>query len=388
MSGCLFDKQPVKVNANLPVINGIKTISDMTQIAFEWLPTDNPSVAGYYLFRSAPNAQNTTLNLVATIKDRFTTHYVDKNLVPAMLYKYEIRSYDKNGDMSDRGEVISVYTHKLIDSVSYAQVLGNLPGRAKILWKPHSDQRVSSYIIERHEIGTDDWKKIAEIKGRLSVEFIDAGVKPDQEYEYRIFVKTNDGVISMPSAVFSAKTKPLPDTVTNLQATKNLPQKIILTWDQNENLDFSHYVIYSSISSLLPVTKLATTTDTRYEDEVTSNGSSRYYKVTAVDLDGQESKPQDEPIHGSTISRPKAPSFVSAFFEKNVIDLEWKGDQRCQNYVLFRASGSDKKKINIPDTQYIDKNINIGEKYTYQVHCTDENGMASHYSNKITVKAE
>ena len=289
---------------------------------------------------------------------------------------------------SGRGEVLSVYTHKLIDSVTYAQVLGNLPGRAKILWKPHSDQRVASYLIERHEVGAKDWKRIAEIKGRLSVEFIDAGVKPDQEYEYRIFVKTTEGVVSTPSAVFSAKTKPLPDKIENLQATKNLPRKIVLTWDKNENLDFSHYVVYSSISSLLPVTKLATTTQNTYEDEVTTNGSSRYYKVTAVDLDGQESPIQEDAVHGSTISRPKAPSFVSAFFEKNVIDLEWKGDQRCQNYTLYRACGSDKRKINVQDTQYVDKNINIGEKYTYQLYCTDDSGLMSNYSNKITVKAE
>lgn len=379
--GCAT-KQPTKVNSNLAPIHSLKTLSDMTQVAFEWPPLADPNIAGYYLYRSNPHDSEGGMQIVANIKDRFATHYVDTNLEPSTTYKYELRSYDANNNISAHGQVISVSTSKLIQSVSFAQVIGNLPGRAKIIWQPHSDTRVSSYIIERND-GDDDWDKVAEIKGRLNVEYIDAGLDPNKKYKYRIFVKTADGVVSAPSPIFSAQTKALPYFVKNLRATKNLPKKILISWDANQNEDFSHYVIYSGSTSIF-LTKLATTKNTQFEDLINSNGSTRYYKVTAVDADSQESQKQQDAVSGSTLSAPLTPNLIGNFNGSNV-DLSWSPDSRCVNYTIFRSGPGGTSSINVSGNQYNDE-VSVAGEYSYRVVCVDEYGLDSDKSDEFTAE--
>ena len=92
MSGCISPNTPSEVNANLPIINSLKTISDITEVGFEWVPNPASNVAGYYLYRSNPNENNGKMKVVATIKDRFASHYVDTDLAPETTYAYEIRT--------------------------------------------------------------------------------------------------------------------------------------------------------------------------------------------------------------------------------------------------------------------------------------------------------
>ena len=68
----------------------------MTEVGFEWNPVTDESVVGYYLYRSNPNDANSKMQLVANIKDRFATHYVDRDLAPETTYSYQMRTYSSN----------------------------------------------------------------------------------------------------------------------------------------------------------------------------------------------------------------------------------------------------------------------------------------------------
>ena len=290
MSGCVSSSAPTQINANLPTIQNLKTISDMTEVGFEWTPTPTSNVAGYYLYRSNPNENNGKMKVVADIKDRFASHYVDANLAPETTYSYEMRTYSENKQISDAGVVISATTKPLIDSVPFVRALTNLPERVKLIWRPHPDLRVASYLVEKADISKENWRQIAEIKGRLNAEFIDNDVKSGRSYKYRVFVKTNNGTVSKPSQIIDSTTKQLPSEVINAQATKNAPKKIILTWDSVASDDFGYYKIYSTSNKFLPYTYLIKTTSNSYEDLINENGATRYYKITIVDKDGLESK--------------------------------------------------------------------------------------------------
>ncbi len=359
----------------------------MTQIAFEWPSSADANVAGYYLYRSNPHAPDEGMKKVAKIPDRFATHYVDTNLEPSTEYHYELRSYDKNGNVSDRGEVISVSTERLIESVSFAQVINNLPGRAKILWRPHPDTRVASYIIERNVLESKKWEKIAEIKGRLNVEYIDTNLDPNRQYNYRIFVRTSEGIVSSPSEVFSATTKPLPKSISNLKATTDLPKKIILTWDADASGDFSHYAVYSSSNSIVAPMKVAEVSTNRYEDPINENGAIRYYRVTAVDRDGQEGRKQSEKVQGMTLASPLAPQLISTNFSGSSVELAWSGDARCVNYAIYKDGPSGETEIDVGGaTSYSDGDIKQGAEYKYSVICSDEYGLDSPKSNKAVIE--
>lgn len=383
IAGCASHNVPMVKDSSLPVINDIRTVSSSKSIGLEWNNPKNLDVNGYYIYRSKLNEP---LNLVGTIKDRFSTHYLDDGLEPDTTYRYSIKTFGENGISAD-GVVVSAKTAKAIESVSFAQAIYGLPERVKLIWRPHANLKVGSYIIERRKDEKSSWSKKAEVKGRLSAEYIDDSVKSGESYQYRIKVKTLDGDISAPSKVLSAQTKELPLGVINLQATIDQPKKIILTWDSPLNEAFSHYQIYTSRGSILPFVPLAKTDKNSYEDLINTNGTKRYYKVTLVDKDGLESLAQDEAIMGQTLDSAKAPVLGEPVVSKNSITLNWHTGANYDKFVLIRDGGGSTKTVdNIKTMSYTDREVIKGTKYSYKVYSVDEYGISSDISNKISVE--
>lgn len=389
MSGCFSPSVSTQVSSNLPTVTSLKTISGITEIGFEWIPMPESGIDGYYLYRSNPNENSGKMRVVATIKDRFASHYVDTDLAPETTYSYEMRTYSQNGLVSPAGTVINATTKPLIESVPFAQALTNLPERVKLIWRPHPDETVRSYIIERSDENNGNWSKIAEVKGRLNAEYIDTGVKSGRTYKYRIFVKTATGVISKPSQIFSSTTKQLPNSVVNPQATKNVPKKIIITWDSVSKDDFAYYKVYSTSNKFLPYAYLAKTTQNSYEDLINQNGATRYYKITVVDKDGLESQRQEEPIIGATLSALNSPSISSIVSEGGAVSLSWYLVDGAAKYTVFRSGGDgDKKFANILEGNFIDTSVVSGVKYKYSVVAIDKYGIASDKSDKAEILAQ
>ena len=274
------------VNANLPQVTNVKTISGTTEIGLEWPSyAEYSDVQGFQIFRAEMSGGE--MKRVAVVKDKYSTHFVDTKLAPETTYKYVVKTYG-GGAVSESAPVTVASTTKLMDSVPFAQAIYGLPERIKIIWRPHPDLRVKSYVIERRSLGSQSWSKRAEVEGRLSAEYIDK-VGSGQSYEYRIFVKTANGELSKPSEILQATTKNLPNGVSQVTASSNLPKRINISWVGTTAEDFKTYRVYSSRNEYLPFTILGETTANSYDDYIDDNGGVRFYKVTAVDKDGLES---------------------------------------------------------------------------------------------------
>ncbi|MSN96496.1 fibronectin type III domain-containing protein [Campylobacter sp. FMV-PI01] len=384
ISGCATTKQPILVDSNLPVINDIKTIYSSNSVGLEWTFVKNLEVRGFEIYRAELNSQ---MQFIARIDDRFATHFLDTNLKPNTTYKYMIKTFSDRA-VSNVGTQISVTTTKGIDTVSFAKAIYGLPERVKIIWRPHSNLKVSSYLIERKNPESTKWSKIAEVEGRLSAEYIDKNVKSGQNYDYRILVKTLDGEISEPTQILSATTKELPLGATNLQATIDQPKKIILTWDSPENENFSHYQIYSSRSKFLPFRPLAKSDKNFYEDLINSNGATRYYKVTFVDMDGLESLAQDDGVMGQTLQAPPAPVLGEPLMSGDYIVLNWHTTGNpVDSFVIERSGGGNDKKIyDIKGTSYVDMDVVRGSEYKYRIYGIDKYGISSSGSNQMSIE--
>lgn len=390
ISGCVSPNAPTQVNANLPTIQNLKTISDMTEIGFEWTPATTSNVAGYYLYRSNPNDKSKGMVVVAQINDRYASHYVDSNLAPETTYTYEMKTYNDKKQISNSGVMITATTKPLMDSVPFIKSLTNLPERVKLIWRPHPDLRVASYIVQKADIAKENWREIAEIKGRLNAEFIDNDVKSGRAYKYRVLVKTSSGTISKPSKIVDSTTKPLPSVVTGIQATNNLPKKIVISWDSVASDDFGYYKVYSASNKFLPYTYLAKTTQNSFEDLVNENGASRYYKVTIVDKDGLESKRPDEAVVGSTMQALPAPTITSVMSDASAVKISWDSLEKAVSYTLIKegGEGGEQKFTNITGNEFIDTGVIYGLKYTYRLIAVDEYGISSSESKKVSVNIE
>lgn len=378
----LTSSKELTVNESLPKVENLKSLSDMSNIAFEWEPLYNENIKGFYLYRSSD--ENPDFKLVGTIKDKFQTHYVDTKLEPNTKYRYMMKSFNEQGQISEDGKLIEVSTTPRLESVPFVQAVTNLPNRIKLIWRPHPDLRVHSYLIERAK--TDkEFKQIAEVKNRLNAEYIDSDLKPNENSNYRIIAVSFDGIKSEPSQVVSSTSKALPPQIEHLNASTDGSNKIILTWDAPVYEDFSYYKVYSTSSSLLPFSVLAKTDKNSYEDIVEGAGKSKYYKVTMVDKDGLESPMPKEGVEGKTLANPLAPSIILAQSTNEGINVEWSdNDARAVEYEVRRYGGEQNAVFKgIKEKRLKDVKALPGVEYSYEVIAIDSAGLRSQPSSKV-----
>lgn len=321
------------------------------------------------------------------IDEKYASHYVDTNLVPETVYYYRMATFSASKQESELSPTVTVTTQPLLKSVPFIQAIVGLPNRVKLIWRPHPFQRVASYIVERNEFDTEKWEKIAEVKGRLNAEYIDGGLKDNHVYRYRVMVKTYDGIISRPSQMVEAQTKPLPKTIENTTATRDIPKKIVLRWDASLEKDISYYKIYSAPTSILFYTYLAKTKDTSFEDLINSNGTDRYYKVTAVDEDGLESLKQENPVMGTTLEIPMPPAVDQARHDSRQIFLNWSQvDGRAVKYDIIKdGPGKEQRIKGMTQSQFTDSDVQPGREYTYNIIAIDQFGLESKLSQDIVI---
>jgi fibronectin type 3 domain-containing protein len=398
-SGCAeltpTPKEKVVVDSSLPTINLTKNgiITDMKTVAFEWKSISDPRVEGIYVYKkSQGDKASKNLKYYDTIDTRYSTHYVDRNVVPNTKYSYAFRVFTKDSQ-GVNSKVFIVKTLPVLQSVSWIHAIEGLPRIAKIIWRPHSSERVDSYIIERKTFADKEWHKIDELSGRLNAEYIDTGLKDNHVYMYRIRVKTYDNIISTPSQIVKSVTKPLPISVTNIEATKNLPKEIQITWNAATQKDFARYYLYRADAVDGPYELIAKLYNNHFTDKIDEDGRAYFYRVSVIDKDGLESENENNTVMGMTLTKPNAPAIVEAKLVGSHIELRWdKSDPRTTSYIVVKKSKKGwfdevkKEYKGIKKTLFIDADIKPDTLYTYTVYSVDENAIVSEPSMEVQIK--
>jgi fibronectin type 3 domain-containing protein len=379
-TGCINNSldKPLKSDKALKSVEKVTSVPDTTAVAFEWeLVKDN--IAGYNIYRREISDKSNfsgKLERIAVIEDKYSSHYVDTGLKPETRYQYRFTTYTVDDRESVGSKFVYTTTIKNILPPVYIITVPNLPNMTKLIWRPHTDPRVSGYVIERQELANNDWKQVGELNHRYNVEFIDRELDSNKVYKYRVRAKSFDKIVSEPSEIIDTKTKPLPRTVMDVKTTNNLAKEIKLSWQENDEI--RGYRIYRSSSKDWGYSKLGEVRGITYSDKIKDDGKEFYYKVVAVDNDGLEgSKDNIVPIIGSTLKKPKAPSITKTSIKNNKISIEWElTDQRTIKYKVIRTYGQPfNKQTNdyyIDENNFIDNDVSLGIEYTYEIFAIDQ----------------
>jgi len=399
ISGCQKELNTAvkpKIDESLPIIelSSIKHIPDINAIALEWKKINIPRAAGYYIIRADMQTDG-KFKRVATVENKFATHYLDEDLAANSKYGYKISLLTKNGFESRASDTILVSTLPNFESVSLIESISDLPRQIKILWRPHSNSRVSKYIIEKTSPRQSKWKKIATVENRLNAEFIDLDLNDNEIFMYRIRAVTFDGIVSNFSKITSATTKALPGQIKALEVTRDLPRKILLSWGKSETTDVLYYNIYRASGPTSSYHKIikARVGHNRFDDEIEEDGKIYFYKITTVDKDELESKKEDVvPVMGSTLSKPQMPQITLAMIEGNKMILNWIArDDRTVSYNIYKTSKDNwvtSSEILIPNVsglRFEDPDVVRGIEYGYRLQAVDKNGLLSETTDKSTL---
>jgi hypothetical protein len=272
----------------------------------------------------------------------------------------------------------------MIAPVSFFQSVGNMPRSAKLLWRPHPNAKINSYIIDRLNVNDQKWSEIATITGRLNAEFIDRDLKDGQIYYYRVRAVTYDKLITEPSETSKLVTKPLPPEIKNITSTNDLPKAIALSWEPSSINDLDHYNIYRSSTSNGTYVYHVKLNEAKFTDITKEDGEVFFYKVTAVDKDDLESLQSTPTIQGSSLIKPKTPTSFDGKISPNGVDLTWTNtDPRAVSYTVIKTtkkSWIDRLLVeinNISDTKFHDGDVTANVEYLYEVVSVDKDGIRS-----------
>ncbi|WP_373034478.1 fibronectin type III domain-containing protein [Sulfurimonas sp.] len=384
----------IKIDKTLPIVkltqNG--TVEDMNAVAFEWKAIEDERVKGIYIYKQVVSEEAAELEHYKTINNRFTTHYLDRDIKPETTYNYSFKTFSKEAE-SPMSEVKVVNSLPVLQSVVWIQSIQNMPRTAKIIWRPHANQKVKSYIIERRTLEEDKWSKIATVDGRLNAEFIDVDLKDNFVYKYRVRVLTYDGIVSTPSEIVQVVTKALPISVKHIVATTDLPRKIEINWEKSTTEDFDRYYLYRSETSDGSYELIAKLYNNTFTDVIEEDGKEYFYRVSAVEKNGLESIHDKLSIQGITLIKPETPSLVEAKIAENKIEIKWNNkDPRVKTYTVVKKAktgwfdAKDEEFVEIKGTKFLDSEIGPNVTYYYQVFAIDEFGIKSQPSIEVEIK--
>ena len=370
ITGCT--NQPIKSSPNVPKVQVLRSLSDRNAIALEWDVVNKPNIAGYYIQRSKDAKKYVN---VKKIESKYITHWTDTNLKPNTTYYYKISTYTKNG-IPSFAVFKKARTLDTLSAVPYV-INANLKakGMVKIVFRPHPNERVKGYYIERFNDKYSKWERIADLQPRLRAEYIDKDLVDGKVYRYRVIAYTFDGLLSHPSRVIVTQTLSKPQKIVNLQASTDLPKKIRVTWQPVK--DAVEYKVYGSTLGFGAGFKLiATTKNTVFVDNINKDGYTKYYKVSSVNKYGIESL-KSQFVMGSTLPVPAKPVVSIEKGNKSVTFILSSPDKRAVKYLIKKDDG--KKVINIHNVHspYTDTNVQPKRSYTYKIYAIDNNGLVS-----------
>ncbi|PIF03610.1 MAG: hypothetical protein CSA86_05245 [Arcobacter sp.] len=374
--------------------NSIKTIPDINSIAFEWQRVQDPRVIGYNIYRSELTQNSSSLKLIKTIKDKYSSHFVDTKLKANTKYAYQISAISPTKE-SNSTDAYIVSTLSRINAIGFIQAVSNLPKKIKITWKPHNNQRIKYYEIQKLNTVLNSWEKLSKVQNRLQAEYIDKNLANAETRTYRVIAYDLENTVSAPSKEVSATTKSLPQSPTYVVATNHLAKQIRLSWEASTTKDVVKYVIYRSPFSTLGFTKLKEVAPTTrgITDFIKKDGKKYFYKVYAVDKDGLLSNQNISSTQGQTLEKPKAPIITLAQIQGNKAILRWVSpDKRAVAYNILKTPkinflrNTTTKYTNVSQDYFEDVNIQNGIKYEYSIEAIDKNGLVSKQSDTKILK--
>lgn len=160
-----------------------------------------------------------------------------------------------------------------------------------------------------------------------------------------------------------------------------------LSWKAGTEPDLRGYRVYRAPAEGGPYTLVAKTQKPQWQDRELSDGTACFYRVTAVDADGKESRQgpagsantRAKPVAGELEVRPQAQVRKSSF--------SWtENEQDVTGYVIYRASspgGAYTKAGESRTPNFSEKGFGDGETHYYKVAKKYRNGLESEPSKEF-----
>jgi len=188
-----------EIDPTLKNITELKSLSKVSSVGFEWKKIEDHRIHGVNIYRGLSSKGKRSLKRIGSIGNRYATHFVDTHTKANTSYIYTFTTFSL-GKESKHGRVLNVKTKPALNGVSFLKAYNVAPGVVKLLWRPHENQSINAYIVERSVNGAK-WQYVSQVEGQLMAEYIDTFVRHGNTYRYRIVSKSYNAILTKPSQI-------------------------------------------------------------------------------------------------------------------------------------------------------------------------------------------
>ena len=159
----------------LTSLSQVHALPTMNSVGFEWKKIDDHRIHGVNIYRGNMSQDTQSFKRIGTVGNRYATHFVDTYVKADRTYRYTFSTFSL-GKESRRSEPLEVTTLPAFSAVSFVKAYKVAPHVVKLLWKPHANSSINTYVVERSVDGSE-WKFVAQVQGQLMAEYIDTFVR-------------------------------------------------------------------------------------------------------------------------------------------------------------------------------------------------------------------
>ena len=309
------------------------TASGTARINLSWTAParDGGTPLTGYRIEESPDGTSSWTDLVTDTTDTRTT-YSHAGLPGGTTRHYRVSAINSNG----AGAPSSVDSATTGTSVPGAPTA--LSARASgttqvdLSWTaPASDggSPVTGYRIEESPDGNSSWTTLVATTGSPATTYSRTGLPSGATRHYRVSAVNTNGAGAPSNTASTTTGTTVPGAPTRLTAAASGTARIDLSWTapaSDGGIRITGYRIESSLGSGSRWTVLVATTGntrTTYSDTGLSGGTTRYYRVSAINTNGAGAHSNvDGATTGTTV--PDAPTDLAARVSGNTqIDLSW-----------------------------------------------------------------
>jgi fibronectin type 3 domain-containing protein len=384
----------------------LKSIPDITKsndlngsiiLGWKFTESDNINIIGFKVLRSKNHVSG--FDTISKLLAPEVREYTDKKPRPTNYYK--IAAIGKNGSVKTSLPTLV----QLIDSIPPSSPIGlkaiaDTTGKLILNWHSNQEEDIYGYRIYRANAANEEFAQltVSPIKDTTFIDHINLKTLTSKIY-YQVMAidkRQNHSDFSQPLEV--ERPDIVPPSPPVIKKIKSTSQGIELQWIGSSSSDVAKHLIYrkSKGDNISKIVKEIPVGDTlfQYTDTTVADQTLYYYRVIAEDKNGLRSVPTLD-VAGQKIPTTETTGInglKSKTDTKNfIVTLTWnRPSVKVSRYILYKKQGETgvlSVYSNIPGemTEFNDKKVKAGTKYTYCIMPEYENGNNSSTNTCVDV---
>ncbi len=383
---------------------GLEVTEGDEQNVLDWDANTEGDLAGYHVYAStSPTVALTAANRLTPATPQVARALTHTGLTNGTAYHYVVTAVDEAGNESVASTTVDATPgdRTAPDAPSDLDAAAG-DGFVTLTWTASTADDVAAYRVYRGVDGDLDTTgtPLARVDDP-AVTYTDDAVTNGTQYVYAVVAVDADGNASGASA--SATATPVDDVAPSAPVDVNAAagdREVTLSWSAGQASDVASFRVYRDTTADVAIssdTRVATTEDPTYVDTGLVNGTTYYYRITALDEVDNQSEGSVEvsatPVPDPDLTPPAVPDGVTADGGDNRVRISWDdvtGSNDLRGYRVYRsatASGTGtlvSGATPVTESPYVDTTAINGTAYFYRVTSVDTTGNESARSAEVS----